>query len=94
MDELNSLVFSFYRDDPEVQSLLEPIHSSVMHRCWSTVVIECMDPQHLSVIEGLLKYLSVPFASLGLCNQIVLWLPGQSQSTYSIQLKLGNDHLV
>ena len=54
MDRLQQLIFSFYREDPELQERLEPLRSCRMRRSWGSIRIECIDD-----CDGLLEESSV-----------------------------------
>ena len=54
MDRLRRLVFSFYREDPEIEAELEPLRDCRMSRSWGTIRVECVDAGHLEAREYLL----------------------------------------
>ena len=54
MDRLRRLVFSFYREDPEIEAELEPLRDCRMSRSWGTIRIECVDAQHLEEVLSLI----------------------------------------
>ena len=70
MDRLQQLIFSFYREDPGLEDRLEPLLSCRMRRSWGSIRIDCHDLDHLEEISGLLEYLRLPLAALGLGSQI------------------------
>ena len=37
MDRLQQLIFSFYREDPRVEELLEPLRDCRMRRSWGSI---------------------------------------------------------
>ena len=57
MDRLQRLIFSYYREEPALQQLLQPLHSCRMRRSWGSVRIECRDDGHLEEVSALLGYL-------------------------------------
>jgi len=66
MDRLQQLIFSFYREDPRMEELLEPLRDCRMRRSWGSIRIECVDADHLEQVSGLLGHLRLPLAALGL----------------------------
>ena len=60
MDRLQQLIFSFYREDPELQERLEPLRSCRMRRSWGSIRIECIDDAHLEELSGLVADLRLP----------------------------------
>ena len=66
MDRLQQLIFSFYREDPELQERLEPLRSCRMCRSWGSIRIECIDDAHLEELSGLVTDLRLPLAALGM----------------------------
>ena len=66
MDRLQRLIFSFYREEPAIQQLLQPLSGCRMRRSWGSVRIECLDDAHLEEVSALLGYLRAPLAALGL----------------------------
>ena len=54
MDRLQRLIFSYYREEPALQQLLQPLHSCRMRRSWGSVRIECRDDGHLEEVSALL----------------------------------------
>jgi hypothetical protein len=53
MDRLQRLIFSYYREEPALQQLLQPLHSCRMRRSWGSVRIECRDDGHLEDVSAL-----------------------------------------
>ena len=82
MDRLRRLVFSFYREDPEIEAELEPLRDCRMSRGWGCIRIECMDGKHLEEVSGLMSHLRRPLLAMGLGRQIVLRVPGRPQRAY------------
>ena len=39
MDRLQQLIFSFYREDPQIEALLEPLRRCQMRRSWGSIRI-------------------------------------------------------
>jgi len=93
MDRLQALIVSFYREDPGVLELLEPLQGCRMRRSWGSIRIECRDAQHLEQISALLVHLRLPLAALGLGRQIVLRVPGAIQRSYPIHVPFHSDQL-
>ena len=93
MDRLQQLIFSFYREDPLMEELLEPLRDCRMRRSWGSIRIECVDAAHLEQISGLLVHLRLPLASLGLGRQIVLRVPGSRQRSYPMHVPFHSDQL-
>ena len=91
MDRLQLLVFSFYREDPLVAKVLEPLKACRMTRTLGIIAIDCLDLVHLKQIGGLLRHLRPPFVALGMGRQIVLREPGSIQRTYSMQTPSSTD---
>ena len=91
MDRLQRLIFSFYREDPRMEGLLEPLRSCRMRRSWGSIRIECLDAAHLEQVSGLLMHLRLPLAALGLGRQIVLRVPGSMQRTYPVHVPFHSD---
>ena len=93
MDRLQQLIFSYYREDLEVQDRLEPLRSCRMRRGWGSIRIECVDDAHLEELSGLVADLRVPLAALALGRQIVLRVPGARQRAYPMHVPFHSDQL-
>ena len=93
MDRLQQLIFSFYREDPLMEELLEPLRDCRMRRSWGSIRIECVDAAHLEQMSGLLVHLRLPLAALGLGRQIVLRVPGSLQRSYPMHVPVHSDQL-
>ena len=93
MDRLRRLVFSFYREDPEIEAELEPLRDCRMSRSWGSIRIDCIDRQHLEEVSGLMAHLRRPLLAMGLGRQIVLRVPGRPQRTYPMQVPFHSDLL-
>ena len=93
MDRLQQLIFSFYREDPLMEELLEPLRDCRMRRSWGSIRIECVDAAHLEQMSGLLVHLRLPLAALGLGRQIVLRGPGSLQRSYPMHVPFHSDQL-
>ena len=93
MDRLQHLIFSFYREDPELQDRLEPLRSCRMRRSWGSIRIECIDDAHLEELSGLVADLRLPLAALGMGRQIVLRVPGSRQRAYPMHVPFHTDQL-
>ena len=93
MDRLQLLIFSFYREDPCLEAKLEPLRDCRMRRSWGSIRIDCLDQNHLEEVSGLLEYLRLPLAALGLGRQIVLRVPGSRQRSYPMHVPFRSDQL-
>jgi hypothetical protein len=93
MDRLRRLVFSFYREDPEIEAELEPLRDCRMSRSWGCIRIECIDGKHLEEVSGLMTHLRRPLLAMGLGRQIVLRVPGRPQRAYPMQVPFHSDLL-
>ena len=93
MDRLQQLIFSFYREDPQIEALLEPLRRCRMRRSWGSIRIECVDVEHLERVSSLLVHLRLPLSALGLGRQIVLREPGSLQRTYPMHVPFPSDQL-
>jgi len=93
MDRLKSLVFSFYREDPDIQAVLEPLRTCRISRSWCCIRVECVDANHMEGVSGLLTHLRRPLSAMGLGRQIVLRVPGRPQRAYPMQVPFHSDLL-
>ena len=93
MDRLQRLIFSYYREEPALQQLLQPLHSCRMRRSWGSVRIECRDDGHLEDVSALLGYVREPLAALDLGRQIVLRGSGSRQRSYPMHVPFPSDQL-
>lgn len=93
MDRLQQLIFSFYREDPHMEELLEPLRDCRIRRSWGSIRFECVDAAHLEQVSDLLMHLRLPLAALGLGRQIVLRVPGSLQRTYPMHVPFHSDQL-
>jgi hypothetical protein len=93
MDRLRRLVFSFYREDPDIEAELEPLRDCRMSRSWGCIRIECVDGKHLEEVSGLLSHLRRPLVAMGLGRQIVLRVPGRPHRAYPMQVPFHSDLL-
>ena len=93
MDRLQQLIFSFYREDPELQERLETLRSCRMRRRWGSIRIECIDDVHLEELSGLVTDLRLPLAALGMGRQIVLRVPGSRLRAYPMHVPFHTDQL-
>ena len=91
MDRLQQLIFSFYREDPRMEELLEPLRDCRMRRSWGSIRIECVDADHLEQVSGLLGHLRLPLAALGLGRLSVLRVPGALQRSYPMHVPFHSD---
>ncbi len=86
MEKLKLLVFSYYREDPQIKKLLVPLRTCRISRSWDSIHIECLNLEHHAEISKLLIFLGPPFALLGIAKRFIVTAPGCIQNTYSIQL--------
>ncbi|MGC6483228.1 MAG: hypothetical protein ACON4T_06665 [Synechococcus sp.] len=93
MDRLQRLVWSFYREEPDVKVQLEPLRDCRMSRSWGSIRVECVDGRHLEEVSGLLSLLRRPLAAVGLGRQIVLRVRGRVQRIYPMHVPLSSDLL-
>ena len=91
MERLKRLVFSFYREDHEIRKLLEPLNPCIFTRSKGSICIDCLNFKHLEEISALLVYLIPPFASLRLCKQIILRVPGVIERGFPLQVNIFSD---
>lgn len=93
MDRLQRLVWSFYREEPELEAQLEPLRDCRMSRSWGSIRVECVDASHLEEVSALLALLRRPLAAMDLGRQIVLRVPGSLQRTYPMHVPFHSDLL-
>ena len=93
MDRLQQLVWSFYREEPELEAQLEPLRDCRMSRSWGSIRVECVDASHLEEVSALLALLRRPLAAMDLGRQIVLRVPGSLQRTYPMHVPFHSDLL-
>ncbi len=91
MDRLTLLVFSFYREEPKVQVLLDPLKYCKISRGWDSIEIDCLNSQHLQLVLEISIYIGPPFALLGMAKHIVFKESGLIHHRYSIQLRSNSD---
>ena len=91
MDRLQRLVWSFYREEPQLEAQLEPLRDCKLSRSWGSIRVECVDARHLEEVSALLALLRRPLASMGLGRQIVLKVPGSLQRTYPMHVPFHSD---
>ncbi len=93
MDRLQTLVFSFYREDPLIEVALVPLLKCKMSRSWGSIRVECLDVKHLEEVCDLLDYLRKPFSELGIGRAIVLRVPGSTQRIFPMKSSTISDLL-
>ncbi|MAS27300.1 MULTISPECIES: hypothetical protein [unclassified Synechococcus] len=93
MDRLQRLVWSFYREEPQLEAQLEPLRDCKLSRSWGSIRVECVDARHLEEVSALLALLRRPLAAMGLGRQIVLKVPGSLQRTYPMHVPFHSDLL-
>ena len=90
---MTALDFSFYREEPAIQHLLQPLYGCRMRLSWGSVRIECLDDAHLEEVSALLGYIRAPLAALGLGHHIVLRGSGSRQRSYPMHVPFHSDQL-
>ena len=93
MDRLQRRVWSFYREEPQLEAQLEPLRDCKLSRSWGSIRVECVDARHLEEVSALLALLRRPLAAMGLGRQIVLKVPGSLQRTYPMHVPFHSDLL-
>ena len=93
MDRLQRLVWSFHREEPQLEAQLEPLRDCKLSRSWGSIRVECVDARHLEEVSALLALLRRPLAAMGLGRQIVLKVPGSLQRTYPMHVPFHSDLL-
>ncbi len=93
MDKFKCLVFSFFREEPEIQIILRPLLECTLSRGGGSVFIDCLDHSHLEQIRSILGYLKTPFSELKLGKQIVLRSPDSIDQIYRIPFLSHSDLL-
>ena len=93
MDRLQRLIFSYYREEPALQQLLQPLHSCRMRRSWGSVRV--VRRHRARLVEGgaLLCDLRAAWAALGLGRKIVLRGSGARQRSYPMHVPFHSDQL-
>ncbi len=91
MDRFQTLVFSFYREEPDIKAKLQPLNQCRISLSWGVIRIECKDYQHMRQIAALIVYLRHPFAELRLRRRIALRSPGSLQQFFELNLSLRKD---
>jgi hypothetical protein len=92
-ERLQRLLFSFYREEPELWDRMEPLHDCHFSRLWGAVRVQCVDSAHLEEVNALIDVLRAPILALGLARQIVLRAPGAPTRSYPVQVSLSPDLL-
>ncbi len=85
MDKLKDLVFSFYREEPQIIEKLHPLTSCTLSRHWDSIYIDCLNAYHFVQVGKILNFLSPPFALLGFAKQLILRLPDSKVQTFSLE---------
>ena len=91
MDRFKLLVFSYYREEPQIQKILGPLNSCRIFRSGDSIQIQCLDLQHHREMRQLMVFLGPPFARLGLAKELVLTDPAFIRNTYTMQLRSNSD---
>ncbi len=94
MNRVQVLIFSFYREEPQIIEELQPILHCVISRSWGAIRFECLDKKHLEQVSKLISYLRVPLAELAMAKQIILRAPGFLQTTFQIDVFSNTDSMV
>ncbi len=93
MDRLQRLVWSYYREEPDLAARLEPLRDCRLSRSWGSIRVECMNARHLEDVSALVTLLRRPLLAMGLGRQIVLRVPGSLQRTYPMHVPFTSDML-
>lgn len=93
MDRLQRLIWSFYREEPQLEASLEPLRDCRITRSWGSIRIECVDAAHLEEVSALVALLRRPLMALGLGRQIVLKTPRGHQRSYPVHVPFHSDML-
>ena len=91
MDRLKTLIFSYYREDYRIKTILRPLESTFIQRKKRLILIECSSLKHFEQVAVLLKYLCEPLSALAIAREIVLYVPGVIERTYPITLSFHSD---
>jgi len=92
-ERLQRLLFSFYREEPELRDRLEPLQECHLSRHWGALRVNCVNAAHLEEVNGLIDLLRAPTLALGLARQIVLRAPGRPDRCYPVRVSLSPDLL-
>ncbi len=85
MDRFQVLIFSFYREDLDVEIALVPLLSNKISRVMGTINIECSDPDYFSrIILIANKYLKSPISLMKFGKHIVIYCSGSTHLKYSV----------
>ncbi len=91
MDRLKVLIFSFYREDLDLEVALVPLLASRISRDRGTIKIECVDSNHFFRVISIAKtYLKTPIALMKLGRNIVIHCSEYPCLKYSIIVE--SDH--
>ena len=91
VDRYQCLIFSFYREEPEVTLFLGPLRSCKFERRWEAIKIECLGKDHLEEVLKIIPYIIRPFGLLGLCRKIILSAPKRKKLTYLVERTFYSD---
>lgn len=85
MDRYQCLIFSFYREEPEVTALLDSLRTCKFERRWEAIRVQCLSKDHLEDVLKIIPYIVKPFGLLGLCQKIILSAPKRKKLTYMVE---------
>ncbi len=94
MDILTKLIFSFYREDKQIQSRLAPLLRSRLSRSWGSVRIDCLNAEHLEEVSLLSGYISAPLAGIDFCRKIIVRAPDVAERTFLVHALFKKDSLI
>ena len=88
MDRLKVLLFSFYREDLDLEVALIPLLASKISRGRGTIKIECVDSNHFFRVISIAKiYLKTPISLMKLGRNIVIQCSDYPFLKYSITVE-------
>ena len=91
MDRLQKLIFSFYREDPHLQVLLQPLNTCRISRSRDFIFCDCLDSHHFEEVFKLTNYLIRPLALLGIGRTFVLRVMNLEERTFLIEINARDD---
>ena len=91
MERMQSFIFSFYREEPDILIKLSPVLSCQITWILGVIRIECLSIEHREKVGTLIEYLRLPFAELGMGRQIVLRAPGSVERIFPMHLSSQSD---
>jgi hypothetical protein len=85
VSKLGPLIYSYYREDPELLTCLEPLLRCRLSRAWFSLRITCPDSGTLAQIASHIPLIREPVALLRLARRIRLSAPGQPAQWFLVQ---------